>query len=260
MIDSPITHDELHAYLDGELPPDRRPAVETWLASHPDDDALVAAWRAQAEAIRARYADVIHEPVPARLNLAKLSRPDRTWLRYAAAATILAFIAGGIAGWLGRGASAAGGARVEAAVTADAVGAHKLYVVEVRHPIEVAAGEEHLIRWLSKRLGYEMRAPDLKPLGLKFLGGRLLPGVTNPAAFLMYESASGERFTIYCTRAKAPVTSLRYRTAGPVSSFYWADDGVAYVLTGPADRDRLLKIAEAAYEQMENGTRTERGS
>ncbi len=53
--DSPVTEDELHAYVDGELPADRRGAVEAWLASHPDDAARVAAWRAQAEAIRARY-------------------------------------------------------------------------------------------------------------------------------------------------------------------------------------------------------------
>ncbi len=49
-----VTEDELHVYVDGELPADRREAVETWLASHPDDAARVAAWRAQAEAIPAR--------------------------------------------------------------------------------------------------------------------------------------------------------------------------------------------------------------
>ena len=53
-----VTEDELHAYVDGELPADRREAVEAWLASHPDDAARVAAWRAQAEAIRARYGAV----------------------------------------------------------------------------------------------------------------------------------------------------------------------------------------------------------
>ena len=60
MIDrnSPVTEDELHAYVDGELPADRREAVEAWLANHPDDAARVAAWRAQADAIRARYGAV----------------------------------------------------------------------------------------------------------------------------------------------------------------------------------------------------------
>ena len=55
---SPVTEDELHAFVDGELPADRRDAVEAWLASHPEDAALVAAWRKQAELIRSRYGAV----------------------------------------------------------------------------------------------------------------------------------------------------------------------------------------------------------
>ncbi|MGA9338652.1 MAG: anti-sigma factor, partial [Pseudolabrys sp.] len=51
--DSPVTEDELHAYIDGELPADRKAAVAAWLAEHPEQAALVAAWRAQAESIRA---------------------------------------------------------------------------------------------------------------------------------------------------------------------------------------------------------------
>src|SRR5260370_7034604 len=64
-----VTEDELHVYVDGELPADRREAVETWLSSHPDDAARVAALRAQAEAIRARYGSVVHEPIPNPLQL-----------------------------------------------------------------------------------------------------------------------------------------------------------------------------------------------
>ena len=50
----PVTEDELHAYIDGELPTDRRGAVEAWLETHQDDANRVAAWRAQIETIRAR--------------------------------------------------------------------------------------------------------------------------------------------------------------------------------------------------------------
>ena len=76
MIDhnTPVTEDELHVYVDGELPADRREAVEAWLSSHPEDAARVAAWRAQAEAIRARYGGVINEPVPDRLALERIMR------------------------------------------------------------------------------------------------------------------------------------------------------------------------------------------
>ena len=32
-----VTEDELHAYIDNELPAERRGDVEAWLATHPDD-------------------------------------------------------------------------------------------------------------------------------------------------------------------------------------------------------------------------------
>src|SRR5262249_6801162 len=79
--------------------------------------------------------------------------------------------------------------------TAQALDAHRVYVVEVRHPVEVTGGERpHLVQWLSKRLDYELRIPELEPSGLKLVGGRLLPGPFGPAAFCMYEGPSGERF------------------------------------------------------------------
>src|SRR5262247_1113147 len=92
--DSPVTPDELHAYVDGEIPADRRGAVEAWLANHPEDAARVAAWQAQAE------------PVPARLNLDKLARGARPWRGIAAAAAGVAFFAGITAGWMAHGVSA----------------------------------------------------------------------------------------------------------------------------------------------------------
>src|SRR5260370_3193337 len=100
--ESPVTEDELHAYVDGELPADRQAAVEAWLAAHPEDAARVSAWRAQAELIKARYAGIALEPVPARLGLARLRRLERRWTRSAAAAGIAAFVIGGLFGWLGR--------------------------------------------------------------------------------------------------------------------------------------------------------------
>src|SRR5262249_61165161 len=68
--DLPVTDDELHAYVDGELPIGRRKTVEAWLAVHPDDAARVAAWRAQAELIRVRYGGAARNPGPAPPNLA----------------------------------------------------------------------------------------------------------------------------------------------------------------------------------------------
>jgi len=249
--DLPVTEEELHAYVDGELPSDRRPAVEAWLAAHPDDMARVNGWRALADAFRAHYGAVATEPVPARLSLRQIERADRSWLGVAAAATIAAFVVGGAAGWTAHDVTTP---RPNAAATstAEAVDAYKLYVVEVRHPVEVPGSEEaHLTQWLSKRVGYQLRIPDLSPVGLKLVGGRLLPGPRGAAAFFMYESTTGERFTLYSTRAGGPDSALRYNVDGQVGALYWADGDIAYVVNGEASQERLHKVAETVYAQIE---------
>jgi anti-sigma factor RsiW len=248
-----VTEDELHVYVDGELPADRREAVEAWLSTHPEDAARVAAWRAQAEAIRARYGAVAHEPVPDRLTLHRIMRTRRSWGAIAAAAAVLAFIIGGAAGWLARGASAAAPGPV-ALFTSDAIEAHKLYIGEVRHPIEVKAEEDHLLPWLSRRVGTTLRAPDLGAFGLKLLGGRLLPGLSGPAALFMYEGPSGERYTIYCSKLNAERTAFRYNAEDGFGAVHWVEGSYGWVISGPKDKDKLKAVASAAYDQLEKRT------
>ena len=44
-------------------------------------------------------------------------------------------------------------------------------------PVEVPGSERaHLQQWLTKRCGWDVRAPELDATGLKLVGGRLLPG------------------------------------------------------------------------------------
>jgi anti-sigma factor RsiW len=136
--------------------------------------------------------------------------------------------------------------------TSDALDAYRLYVVEVRHPVEVPGDQRpHLDQWLSKRVGSPLRAPELDKIGLKLVGGRLLPGPTGPTAFFMYEAPSGERFTLYCGRTSDRDTALRYTTGEQNAAYYWVDGDLAYVLSGPAQRDKLHEIAQAAYDQID---------
>src|SRR2546423_8729696 len=102
----PVTEDELHAYVDNELPAERRSDVEAWLASHPDDAARVQSWRAMAEALHARYDSVIDEAVPKRLEIERLGRQPRQWGYGANAATLAAVIVGRNCRWVPRGAPA----------------------------------------------------------------------------------------------------------------------------------------------------------
>jgi len=249
--DRMVSEDELNAYVDGELPADRRGAVEAWLATHPDDAGKVAAWRAQADLIRARYSAVAEEKPPQRLDIGRLTRRRTGAVAAAVAAVFSAFLVGGVAGWVARGAAAVTPSNL-ALFTSDALDAYRLYTVEVRHPVEVPGDQRpHLVEWLSKRVGSPLRAPELDKVGLKLVGGRLLPGPTGATAFFMYEGPSGERFTLYCGRTSDRETALRYTTGEQNAAYYWVDENLAYVLSGPAERDKLREIAQAAYDQID---------
>lgn len=246
----PVTEDELHAYVDDELPPERNAAVEAWLSAHPDDAARVAAWRAMSDMLHTKYDHISDEPVPHRLDLDKLDRRPRTWAYAAMAATLAAFVIGGGAGYVVR--DMRDQPSTFASFTGDALEAHKLYVVDVRHPVEVTADQRaHLQQWLTNRCGWQVRAPELDAQGLKLVGGRLLPGPTGPASFFMYETTSGERYTIYASRADGEKSHMRYATKDNDGALYWTERGVGYVVTGPTDKERLTEVAKLVYDQTD---------
>src|SRR5207247_10094519 len=76
-------------------------------------------------------------------------------------------------------------------------------------------------------------------------------GPTGPSSFLMYESASGELFTIYTARAAAETTQMRYARQDKDGALFWAERGVAYVVSGSSDRERLTQVARLVYDQTE---------
>jgi anti-sigma factor RsiW len=248
-----ITDADLLAYADGRLDPERRAAVEAWLADRPEERKRVEEWERQNAALRGALDPVANEPVPAALAAALHGTPRRRAVpdMVAAAAVAVAFAVGlgaGFALW----STAPAPPRVELATVG--LDAHRIYAVEIRHPVEVGAEEEqHLVTWLTKRLDTPVKAPDLSGEGLHLLGGRLIPSGDKPAALLMYEGESGERYSLLVAREPAAqMTAFRYAEADTIGAFYWVDGGAGYALSCPADRNRLLRIARAVYEQLDN--------
>jgi len=134
--------------------------------------------------------------------------------------------------------------------------AHLVYSPEVRHPVEVDAKEQdHLVKWLSKRLDVPLKVPVLTQEGFELLGGRLLPGNDGPVAQFMYQDPAGKRLTLYVTptrKGEATLTSFRFAKEGKVSVFYWIDDQCGYALSGEVDKTTLAKVASLVYKQLES--------
>lgn len=261
---NPVTEAELHAWLDGELPEERLADVERHLADHPEVAQRFERYRSQRAMLGQCFGPLIDQPLPDRLTPPftarehPVSTPSRwsvaRWGRgalwgTAVAASLLVFVAGGASGWLLRDRMAGAGEPPTAAFIADAVAAHRVFSVEVRHPVEIGVEEEaHLVNWLSKRLGKNMRCPKVTRGGYQLIGGRLLADSAGPVALYMYEDAAGRRITLYIR--PAPNTSgsaFRFAQDGGVRALYWQDNGLALAVTGELDRDTLSGVAEEVY-------------
>lgn len=242
----PATEIELHSYVDGGLSEGARAEIEAWLRAHPEDAEKVRAYAEQNALLRSHYNRVLDEPVPAAL----LAVHSHAWRRYAAAAIIFAF---GIAlGWLVRG-EFISPQLAPVSFARQAAVAHAVYAPEVRHPVEVTANEEeHLVGWLSKRLGTTLKAPKLAPLGYELVGGRLLSGLQGPVAQFMYQDGRGQRLTLYVSKQRGEPrdTAFRFSQEDRVSVFYWVDGNYGYALSGEVKRDQLLQVAEVVYKQL----------
>jgi anti-sigma factor RsiW len=257
-ISSPVREEDLHAYVDGQLSPERRRQVEEHLKREPADAERVQAYREINEALRRLYQPVLAEPVPERLG----RRPARRWhvptLRIAA--SVLLLLTGTLVGWQIRGVGerltpepTSAGHYPMAAFAQQAALAYAVYTPEVRHPVEVPAEQEqHLVAWLSKRLGTEIRAPSLQGEGFQLVGGRLLPGEDSPAALFMYEDEHGKRLILYVAPHAngEETTAFRFTERGSAGVFYWVDGPLGYALVGEMDRTRLLAVAHSVYEQL----------
>jgi anti-sigma factor RsiW len=252
MSDTQIDEAELQAYADGRLEPERRAAVEAWLAARPDEAERIADYRRLAESLRAAYDPLLADAVPQRLR-----RPRRPWQRYGRVAgwMLAGGLIGALAGWQLRDSRPPPpSSEVGAVMARRAAVAHATYSPEVRHPVEVGADQEaHLVGWLSKRLGAPLRVPKLEDVGYSLVGGRLLPGDNGPVAHFMYQCTQGTRVTLY-VRAETSnnrETAFRYAEEGKVRVFYWVDRKFGYALSSAdISKDDLFKVANAVYQQL----------
>jgi anti-sigma factor RsiW len=250
----PIPDADLSAYVDGQLPPARVAEVEQAIARDAALASRVAQLRHQNAAMREAFDPWLAEPIPqSLLNAATPSPAVSRWRRtapwFAAAATLVLGVAIGWYArdaWLARDGTPTTFAR-QAALT------HVLYATDVNRPVEIwAAEEQRLVRWLSRRLGFPVRAPDLNSFGFALVGGRLVAGNEKPTAFFVYENADKQRLSLQ-VRKQPPGTqdtAFRYAIEDGVGVYYWIDEVCAYALSGQVDRAQMLAIGRLVYGQL----------
>jgi anti-sigma factor RsiW len=249
----PITEDDLHAYVDRVLEPERQAEVADYLGAHPEVARRVAAFSDQRSLLREALAPIAEEPLPAKLNLSRMieNRARRpSVIRWAMAAALLLSI-GGLGGWAMRGALQASPGGL-GALAQEAAVSYRVYAPDRIRPVEVRASDSaQLVQWVSDRLHRPINVPDLTTSGYRLMGGRLVATDHGPAAMFMYDDDQGGRIvvltrTMNSADQNAPMTS---QSQGDVGGFAWADDGVGYSLVGHAAPDSLRPIANEVRRQ-----------
>lgn len=249
----PITEDDLHAYVDRALEPERQGEVAAYLDEHPDVARRVGAFTDQREALRAALAPIAEEPLPAELNLSRIieQRARRPSIaRWAMAAVVLLSI-GGVGGWTMRSELQTPPEGL-AALAQEASASYNVYAPDHLRPVEVRASDSaELVQWVSDRLHRQVKVPDLAGSGYRLMGGRVVATQHGPAAMFMYDDDHGSRLVVM-TRPmssadqNAPMTP---QSQGDVGGFAWADDGLGYSLVGHAAPEALRPIANEVRKQ-----------
>jgi len=265
-----IDEDDFQAFVDGQLPPERCRAVMAFLAANPGEAARMDDYRTLSEALHLAYDEVLYEPLPRRLRVdrycgrSSVAKRLREWLgigrhglvaRVVTITTLLLASSGG--GWMLHSEVLRQDAETPAMSFArQAANAHLLFASDLRHPVEFGADQQDsLLLWLSERLGEALHAPNLETMGLRLVGGRLLPAAGQPAAQLMYESPDARRITLYIrARWATPVNgahdgTVSFASEDGFSMVYWIEGSFAYALIGPIDREKLFSAAKLIQQQ-----------
>jgi len=249
---SPVSEEDLHAYVDGRLDAERRDAVDRYLRNHPELAASITTDISRRNALREALRAYATSPTPPQLNLTRLVE-ERLRRRQApwrvAAATLLAFAVGAGGGlWLAnRPPSGIGALTREAAIS------YIVYAVDEHRPVEIRADQRNVMtRWLSNRLNRQVAPPDLSAAGYELLGGRLVASPHGAAALFVYENTHHKRLIIYVRPMAEPgeTTAIKAVDVDDLDGCTWIDQGIGYSLIANESYAHLQELSQGVRQQV----------
>lgn len=177
---SPIGEDDLAAWIDGRLSPERQRLVDAYLEGQPDLHARLREQAEQARALASLFAPIADEPIPATMRVAAIRGRQRQprWQFAIAASLLLAVGFGG--GWSSAKWSGEPRAGI-AALANEASDNFRVYAADRIRPAEIGPDQRAmLIRWTSARLGERVTIPDLSTAGYRYGGGAIGRDASRP--------------------------------------------------------------------------------
>jgi anti-sigma factor RsiW len=250
----PVIDEDLHAFVDQQLAPERHPVVERYLQENAESARRVGAYVAQREALRAALAGPEREPIPARLNphlLLHQRRHERQTVWRMAAMVALAIGLGGAGGWgahLGYDRFQQGRADNFGQQAAAAY----LTLAEANpQPLQVTS-IDGLAASVSSALGVPVEFHDTAPAGFALLSGWVLPAPNGKAVQLAFRDVQDNKIiTMYLEgRPGAKETPFRRIAGASVPTVAWEDDDLACAISGTVAPEQLEQIGRRIYDAL----------
>ena len=236
-----VTELDLHAYIDGELSPERAAAVEAAMAGDPALAERVRDFQADRQALVDTYRRLSDAPVPAALLKAASTPPPRRRSRiigfaFVGAAALAACLV------LVLMPRAPRDPAIEQAITARdnaRIPSHELKGHDLAS-VDAAA------KAMSDMLGNPMRVPDLSRAGFALVSTDIYG---SEAVQLRYEDARQRLFTVFLRPSAGP-DAFEVTERGPVRICVWQNADLTAVMTGEMSTPELFRLASLTYSSL----------
>lgn len=257
-----VVEDELHAYVDGLLPPGDRARIESYLSRFPEERERIETYRHQNVLLHRLFDwhtrpldDTVYENLTDRYRRAEQAN-DRIG-RFARVAAVLAvvLVSGGI-GWTSYGLFA-GPEVLHTEFIHQAAEAHSLTNSGSFSENRFAAGgsaDTNLLDWIaSEKKTVPRRAPDFRQSGFQLVGGRVLPTGYGPAVQFLYADTGKRRVTLFIGRPRSAAAPLQTLVEdGTLTMIHRQKGALAYSLIGNVQAKQLMGMADIVSASLEN--------
>lgn len=244
-----LSEEDLQAFIDDQLAPERRDEVINHLGADPDARRMADVYMAQKRILRERLREAggagrrsaLTQHLAAELAERLAHKPRFVWWRHQVATAAAVFAVG----WGGHVLYQEFDPWRLPAMVSGAAKAHQIFAEDSARPVELpASASAELADWFSDHLGESVQIPDLRDVGLRFVGGRLLGTERGPLAQMLYEDNRGRRLTLYLASEdtdagpEVQVVHVDGFTAG-----YWMEETIAYTIVADTPEEQLLAVA-----------------
>lgn len=229
-----IPDEELHAFIDGELEPERAQAVRKALAGDPALAERVALFQADKAMLKSVYGPLEKLPLPSGW-VSRVHRRPQIWQMTGAIAAAILVLLGAVT-WLHYTARTSD--PIEAALNARAglaTGERQVVTVE---------GDQgrRYDGMLAQAVALHVRVPDLAQMGYKLSRLELYGN----AAELLYRGPQDRVFTLYIRRSDGATRFDQFERKG-LRVCIWQDDQISTVMAGDIPAAAMQRLVALSY-------------